>query len=130
MSFWSLYICIVALNFVLLMQVMSIKAVGIAIKLTLEGSSQAANFETWVFVMVSISCIIIQLNYLNKVRRFYLSFFSNEFYTIVNQPVVFLTLKRKGFLYPGIGHIQHSGCFSNLLCSVYNAHNPRKCHYV
>lgn len=52
------------------MQVMSIKAVGIAIKLTVEGSSQAANFETWVFVMVSISCIIIQLNYLNKVKFF------------------------------------------------------------
>lgn len=46
--------------------VMSIKAVGIAIKLSVEGSSQAGNFETWVFVMVSISCIIIQLNYLNK----------------------------------------------------------------
>ncbi|KAL5559979.1 hypothetical protein UlMin_036190 [Ulmus minor] len=46
--------------------VMSIKAVGIAIKLTLEGSSQAASFQTWIFVMVAITCIIIQLNYLNK----------------------------------------------------------------
>ncbi|THU62843.1 hypothetical protein C4D60_Mb01t09420 [Musa balbisiana] len=47
--------------------VMSIKAVGIAIKLTLEGINQAGYFQTWVFVMVAISCIIIQLNYLNKV---------------------------------------------------------------
>ncbi|KAK4359013.1 hypothetical protein RND71_021242 [Anisodus tanguticus] len=46
--------------------VMSIKAIGIAIKLTLEGSSQAAHFQTWVFVMVSVTCIITQLNYLNK----------------------------------------------------------------
>ncbi|CAL9048697.1 unnamed protein product [Musa banksii] len=46
--------------------VMSIKAVGIAIKLTLEGINQAGYFQTWVFVMVAISCIIIQLNYLNK----------------------------------------------------------------
>ncbi|POO00257.1 Magnesium transporter NIPA [Trema orientale] len=46
--------------------VMSIKAIGIAIKLTLEGSNQATHFETWIFVMVSISCIILQLNYLNK----------------------------------------------------------------
>ncbi|XP_035541799.1 probable magnesium transporter NIPA6 isoform X3 [Juglans regia] len=46
--------------------VMSIKAVGIAIKLTLEGSSQAGSFQTWVFVMVAITCIITQLNYLNK----------------------------------------------------------------
>ncbi|XP_047267812.1 probable magnesium transporter NIPA6 isoform X5 [Capsicum annuum] len=46
--------------------VMSIKAIGIAIKLTLEGSSQAAHFQTWVFVMISVTCIIAQLNYLNK----------------------------------------------------------------
>lgn len=46
---------------------MSIKAIGIAIKLTMEGWSQVAHFQTWVFVMVAISCIIIQLNYLNKV---------------------------------------------------------------
>ncbi|XP_059280343.1 probable magnesium transporter NIPA6 isoform X1 [Lycium ferocissimum] len=46
--------------------VMSIKAIGIAIKLTLEGSNQAAHFQTWVFVMVSVTCIITQLNYLNK----------------------------------------------------------------
>ncbi|XP_050946214.1 probable magnesium transporter NIPA6 isoform X2 [Cucumis melo] len=46
--------------------VMSIKAIGIAIKLTMEGWSQVAHFQTWVFLMVAISCIIIQLNYLNK----------------------------------------------------------------
>ncbi|XAR62644.1 hypothetical protein NMG60_11017484 [Bertholletia excelsa] len=46
--------------------VMSIKAIGIAIKLTLEGSSQVAHVQTWVFAMVAITCIITQLNYLNK----------------------------------------------------------------
>lgn len=51
---------------------MSIKAIGIAIKLTLEGSNQAANFQTWVFVMVSVTCIITQLNYLNKVDFIFL----------------------------------------------------------
>jgi hypothetical protein len=50
-----------------LLQVMSIKAIGIAIKLTLEGSNQAGHFQTWVFVMVAVTCIVIQLNYLNKV---------------------------------------------------------------
>ncbi|PKI31713.1 probable magnesium transporter NIPA6 [Punica granatum] len=45
--------------------VMGIKAIGIAIKLTLEGSNQAVYFQTWVFAMVAITCIIIQLNYLN-----------------------------------------------------------------
>lgn len=46
--------------------VMSIKAVGIAIKLTLEGYSQLAHFQSWVFATVAAGCIITQLNYLNK----------------------------------------------------------------
>ncbi|XP_031247150.1 probable magnesium transporter NIPA6 isoform X1 [Pistacia vera] len=46
--------------------VMSIKAIGIAIELTLEGSNQLGRFQTWIFLMVSVTCIIIQLNYLNK----------------------------------------------------------------
>lgn len=53
---------------------MSIKAVGIAIKLSLEGSSQVADFQTWVFVMVAITCIITQLIYLNKVSTSISSF--------------------------------------------------------
>ncbi|XP_066313012.1 probable magnesium transporter NIPA6 isoform X1 [Miscanthus floridulus] len=48
--------------------VMSIKAVGIAIKLTIEGINQAGYFQTWVFAVVSTTCIVIQLVYLNKVH--------------------------------------------------------------
>lgn len=47
---------------------MSIKAVGIAIKLTLEGYSQVAHLQSWIFATVSASCIITQLIYLNKVQ--------------------------------------------------------------
>lgn len=46
--------------------VMSIKAIGIAIKLTLEGQNQAGYFQTWVFAMVAITCVITQLIFLNK----------------------------------------------------------------
>ncbi|XP_078447416.1 putative magnesium transporter NIPA7 isoform X2 [Wolffia australiana] len=46
--------------------VMSIKAVGIAIKLAVEGRNQADSFQAWIFAMVAATCIIIQLNYLNK----------------------------------------------------------------
>lgn len=45
--------------------VVSIKAVGIAIKITLEGTNQLQYFETWIFAMVAVTCIITQLNYLN-----------------------------------------------------------------
>ncbi|KAL2942851.1 putative magnesium transporter NIPA6 [Bienertia sinuspersici] len=47
--------------------VMSVKAIGIAIKLTLDGANQFKYFHAWVFAMVSVTCIIIQLNYLNMV---------------------------------------------------------------
>ncbi|KAH9664703.1 putative magnesium transporter [Citrus sinensis] len=45
--------------------VMSVKAIGIAIKLTLEGLNQAKCIETWIFAMVALTCVITQLNYLN-----------------------------------------------------------------
>ncbi|KAK7358760.1 hypothetical protein VNO77_00699 [Canavalia gladiata] len=45
--------------------VMSVKAIGIAIKLTLEGANQALYFQTWIFTMVAVTCMIVQLNYLN-----------------------------------------------------------------
>ncbi|BAT73211.1 probable magnesium transporter NIPA6 [Vigna umbellata] len=45
--------------------VMSVKAIGIAIKLTIEGSNQAFYFQTWIFLMVLVTCVIVQLNYLN-----------------------------------------------------------------
>ncbi|KAF5745051.1 Non-imprinted in Prader-Willi/Angelman syndrome region protein isoform 3 [Tripterygium wilfordii] len=45
--------------------VMSVKAIGIAIKLTIEGQNQAKYFQTWIFATVSVTCIITQLNYLN-----------------------------------------------------------------
>ncbi|KAL8060235.1 hypothetical protein ABFX02_02G011700 [Erythranthe guttata] len=46
--------------------VMSIKAIGIAIKLTLEGVNQFGYAQTWFFVSVTVICVITQLNYLNK----------------------------------------------------------------
>ncbi|KAG2705896.1 hypothetical protein I3760_05G077600 [Carya illinoinensis] len=46
--------------------VVSIKAIGIAIKLTLEGVSQMAYPQTWFFLTVAVICVVTQLNYLNK----------------------------------------------------------------
>lgn len=46
--------------------VVSIKAIGIAIKLTMEGISQVAYPQTWLFATVAVVCVITQLNYLNK----------------------------------------------------------------
>ncbi|XP_047327399.1 probable magnesium transporter NIPA6 [Impatiens glandulifera] len=46
--------------------VVSVKAIGISIKLTLDGISQIAYPQTWFFPTVAVICVITQLNYLNK----------------------------------------------------------------
>ncbi len=46
--------------------VMSCKALGIALKLTFEGSNQFIFPQTYAFVAVVISAVVTQMNYLNK----------------------------------------------------------------
>ncbi|GMN62878.1 hypothetical protein TIFTF001_031953 [Ficus carica] len=46
--------------------VMSVKALGIALKLTFEGSNQFIYFQTWIFTVVVTGCCLLQINYLNK----------------------------------------------------------------
>ncbi|CAK9326114.1 unnamed protein product [Citrullus colocynthis] len=48
------------------LSVMSVKALGIALKLTFSGMNQLTYPQTWAFTMVVITCVIIQINYLNK----------------------------------------------------------------
>lgn len=53
------------------------KAVGIAIKLTLEGINQFGSTQTWFFLSVAVFCLITQLNYLNKVTSMLIAYFVN-----------------------------------------------------
>lgn len=46
---------------------MSVKALGIALKLTFSGMNQLIYPQTWAFTMVVVTCILTQMNYLNKV---------------------------------------------------------------
>ncbi|KAG8663134.1 hypothetical protein MANES_01G181500v8 [Manihot esculenta] len=48
------------------LSVMSVKAVGTALKLTFEGNNQLLYPETWFFMFVVATCVITQMNYLNK----------------------------------------------------------------
>ncbi|XP_028792333.1 probable magnesium transporter NIPA4 [Neltuma alba] len=45
--------------------VMSVKALGIAIKLTLSGMNQLVFPQTWAFTLVVTVCVLTQMNYLN-----------------------------------------------------------------
>lgn len=51
------------------LQVMSVKALGTLLKLTFEGKNQLLYPETWFFMLVVAICVIMQMNYLNKVSN-------------------------------------------------------------
>lgn len=46
--------------------VMAIKGFGVALKLTLAGNNQMTHPSTYVFAIVVIVCIMVQMNYFNK----------------------------------------------------------------
>ncbi|XP_021647551.2 probable magnesium transporter NIPA4 isoform X2 [Hevea brasiliensis] len=48
------------------LSVMSVKAIGIALKLTFSGMNQLVYPQTWAFTLVVAICVITQMNYLNK----------------------------------------------------------------
>ncbi|PKI34774.1 hypothetical protein CRG98_044841 [Punica granatum] len=45
---------------------MSVKAVGIALKLTFSGMNQFIYFQTWIFTVIVVLFSLTQVNYLNK----------------------------------------------------------------
>lgn len=49
------------------LQVMSVRALGIALKLTFEGTNQLVYPQTWAFAVIVATCLLTQVNYLNKV---------------------------------------------------------------
>ncbi|XP_061944165.1 LRR receptor-like serine/threonine-protein kinase ER2 isoform X2 [Populus nigra] len=48
------------------LSVMSVKALGIALKLTFSGMNQLLYPQTWAFTLIVLACVITQINYLNK----------------------------------------------------------------
>lgn len=110
-------------------QVMSVKALGIALKLTLSGTNQLIYPQTWVFVMIVLSCVLTQMNYLNKV---FSSISSGDIFTSMALILLLDDIVLFGLLYyvspfsyiptilnAGSGHIQYCCCLTNLLCHVH-----------
>ncbi|KAJ8420733.1 hypothetical protein Cgig2_001609 [Carnegiea gigantea] len=48
------------------LSVMSTKALGISLKLTFEGNNQLFYPQTWFFLVVVMTCVLTQMNYLNR----------------------------------------------------------------
>lgn len=63
--------------------VMSVKAFGIALKLTLGGHNQFTQPSTYVFAIVTGFCILTQMNYFNKAL--------NQFSTSIVNPLYYVT---------------------------------------
>ena len=63
--------------------VMSVKAFGIALKLTLAGKNQFVYPSTYVFMIVTVVCIMTQMNYFNKAL--------SQFSTSIVNPLYYVT---------------------------------------
>ncbi|KAH8653360.1 magnesium transporter NIPA-domain-containing protein [Xylariales sp. PMI_506] len=84
--------------------VMSVKAFGIAVKLTFAGNNQFTHPSTYVFMILTTVCILIQMNYFNKA----LATFSTQ---IVN-PLYYVTFTTATL------------CASFILFSGFNTNDP------
>ncbi|PGH02804.1 hypothetical protein GX51_04416 [Blastomyces parvus] len=63
--------------------VMSVKAFGIALKLTLAGHNQFSHPSTYAFAIVVVCCILTQMNYFNKAL--------SQFSTSIVNPLYYVT---------------------------------------
>jgi magnesium transporter len=63
--------------------VMSAKAFGIALKLTIAGNNQFSHPSTYVFAIVTVVCILTQMNYFNKAL--------SQFPTQIVNPLYYVT---------------------------------------
>jgi len=62
--------------------VMAIKGFGLALKLTLEGQNQFSHPSTYVFMIISALCILVQMNYLNKALDLFTTNVVNPMYFV------------------------------------------------
>ena len=92
--------------------VMSVKAFGIALKLTIGGSNQFSSPSTYVFMIVTLVCILTQMNYFNKAL--------SQFSTNIVNPLYYVTfttctLSASFLLFGGFGTTSARNTLS-LLC--------------
>lgn len=111
------------------------KALGIAIKLSLQGDNQFLHPHIWAFVAVVMVCSLTQMNYLNMVGgcRFGFCFFGSRVYLrkIIDRSFP-MVLRNFNFAVntPGIGCVRYNRGFSHILCHVHVVHYFGECHHV
>lgn len=104
---------------------MSVRALGIALKLTFSGVNQLVYLQTWVFAVIVAACVVTQINYLNKVTFLSLNFFGHCDCMII----IFVSLFFSRHLTPSTQQLyhlytmlcsHHLPFWQVLLCSRYN----------
>lgn len=63
--------------------IMAIKAFGVALKMTFGGKNQFTHPSTYVFIIITVGCILTQMNYLNKAL--------SQFSTNIVNPLYYVT---------------------------------------
>ncbi|KAL8419561.1 hypothetical protein RB594_002675 [Gaeumannomyces avenae] len=84
--------------------VMSVKAFGTALKLTFAGSNQFSHPSTYVFMIITVVCIMVQMNYFNKAL--------SQFPTNIVNPLYYVTFTTATL------------CASSILFSGFNTTDP------
>ena len=120
--------------------VMSVKAFGIAVKLTFAGHNQFSHASTYVFMILTTVCILIQMNYFNKA----LATFSTQMYfapaepayvtnpwltMLQSQPLILRNLHDRHamrFLYL-VWRLQHVRCGQHAIAALRFPHHLFRC---
>lgn len=103
--------------------VMSVKAFGIALKLTFAGNNQFSHPSTYVFLILTAVCILTQMNYFNKALA---SFPTNMSVThIMMHPLrCFVRLHTQST------NSRFQQCQPSLLCDIYHCYALRFLHLI
>ena len=91
--------------------VVACKGLSIAIKLTLEGTSQVANPLTWLFLVSIVICITVQMNYLNKSLDIFNTSLVTPIYYVM---FTTLTIIASGLLFKEWNQLTHVGIIGEI----------------
>ncbi|KAE8691003.1 hypothetical protein F3Y22_tig00110893pilonHSYRG00904 [Hibiscus syriacus] len=99
--------------------VMSVKALGTALKLTFEGRNQLVYPETWFFVFIVATCVITQMNYLNKaLNTFNTAVVSHIYYVMFTSLTILASVIMFKIETVKTREASYLNCVASLLCYV------------
>ncbi|KAI3626732.1 hypothetical protein GLX27_001609 [Malassezia furfur] len=101
--------------------VMSVKAFGVALKLTFNGKNQLTHVSTYLFGLVVVLCILVQMNYFNRaLDQFDTNVVNPIYYVMFTTSTIFASvLLFQGFNTGGAAAVSLLGGFFTTFLGVY-----------